>query len=94
MAEELALPLSSRGASTHIGQASLSSSVVYRDTSETRGFMKALIVKNSDQILGFTMFCVEAGEVIAVVQTAMLSGMPYTALRDASELETEARTRA
>ncbi len=56
--------------------------------------MKALIVKNSDQILGFTMFCVEAGEVIAVVQTAMLSGMPYTALRDASELETEARTRA
>ena len=45
--------------------------------------MKALIVKNSDQILGFTMFCVEAGEVIAVVQTAMLGGMPYTALRGA-----------
>ena len=34
-------------------------------------------------MLGFTMFGPEAGEVMAVVQTAMLVGMPYTGLRDA-----------
>jgi pyruvate/2-oxoglutarate dehydrogenase complex dihydrolipoamide dehydrogenase (E3) component len=54
-----------------------------RTTSETRGFMKALVSEHSDRILGFTMFGPEAGEVMAVVQTAMLAGLPYTTLRDA-----------
>ncbi|HME08954.1 MAG TPA: mercuric reductase [Bryobacteraceae bacterium] len=54
-----------------------------RTLSETRGFMKALIGTQSDEILGFTAFGVEAGEVMAVVQTAMLGKLPYTALRDA-----------
>jgi pyruvate/2-oxoglutarate dehydrogenase complex dihydrolipoamide dehydrogenase (E3) component len=50
--------------------------------SQTRGFMKALI-GGDDRILGFTAFGAEASESMAVVQTAMLGGMPYTALRDA-----------
>jgi pyruvate/2-oxoglutarate dehydrogenase complex dihydrolipoamide dehydrogenase (E3) component len=54
-----------------------------RTTSETRGFMKALVAADSDRILGFTMFGADAGEVMAVVQTAMLAGTPYTGLRDA-----------
>ncbi len=54
-----------------------------RTTSETRGFMKALVEAEGDRILGFTMFGAEAGEVMPVVQTAMLAGMPYTGLRDA-----------
>jgi pyruvate/2-oxoglutarate dehydrogenase complex dihydrolipoamide dehydrogenase (E3) component len=54
-----------------------------RTTSETRGFMKALVAADGDLILGFTMFGADAGEVMAVVQTAMLAGMPYTGLRDA-----------
>ena len=54
-----------------------------RTTGETRGFMKALVDARADRILGFTMFGPEAGEVVAVVQTAMLAGMPYTGLRDA-----------
>jgi pyruvate/2-oxoglutarate dehydrogenase complex dihydrolipoamide dehydrogenase (E3) component len=54
-----------------------------RATGETRGFMKALIDGRSDQILGFTMFGADAGEVMAVVQTAMLAGLPFTGLRDA-----------
>ncbi len=53
-----------------------------RTLDETRGFMKALI-GDDDRILGFTMFGPEAGEVMAVVQTAMLAGLAYTALRDA-----------
>jgi pyruvate/2-oxoglutarate dehydrogenase complex dihydrolipoamide dehydrogenase (E3) component len=51
--------------------------------SETRGFLKALIEEGGDRILGFTAFGAEAGEVMAVVQVAMLAGLPYTALRDA-----------
>jgi pyruvate/2-oxoglutarate dehydrogenase complex dihydrolipoamide dehydrogenase (E3) component len=54
-----------------------------RTISETRGFMKALVEAGGDRILGFAMIGAEAGEVMAVVQTAMLAGMPYTGLRDA-----------
>jgi pyruvate/2-oxoglutarate dehydrogenase complex dihydrolipoamide dehydrogenase (E3) component len=54
-----------------------------RTISETRGFMKALVGADHDRILGFAMFGPEAGEVVAVAQTAMLAGMPFTALRDA-----------
>jgi pyruvate/2-oxoglutarate dehydrogenase complex dihydrolipoamide dehydrogenase (E3) component len=54
-----------------------------RTLSETRGFLKALIDTESDHILGFTALGVEAGEIIATVQVAMLAGLPYTVLRDA-----------
>jgi pyruvate/2-oxoglutarate dehydrogenase complex dihydrolipoamide dehydrogenase (E3) component len=50
--------------------------------SETRGFVKALIGAD-DRILGFTAFGAEASEMMAVAQTAMLDGTPYTVLRDA-----------
>jgi pyruvate/2-oxoglutarate dehydrogenase complex dihydrolipoamide dehydrogenase (E3) component len=51
-------------------------------TDETQGLMKVLI-GSDDQILGFTMIGSEAGEVMAVVQTAMLAKLPYPRLRDA-----------
>ena len=50
---------------------------------EKQGFMKVLVAANDGSILGFTMIGSEAGEVMAVVQTAMLSGMPYSKLREA-----------
>jgi pyruvate/2-oxoglutarate dehydrogenase complex dihydrolipoamide dehydrogenase (E3) component len=50
---------------------------------EPRGFLKMLIEKNSDRILGLTAFGAEASEPMAAVQTAMLANLPYTALRDA-----------
>jgi pyruvate/2-oxoglutarate dehydrogenase complex dihydrolipoamide dehydrogenase (E3) component len=50
-----------------------------RTLSQTRGFMKALIGAD-ERILGFTCFGAEASELMAVVQTAMVAGMPYTAL--------------
>ncbi|MGC2201763.1 MAG: mercuric reductase, partial [Stellaceae bacterium] len=52
-------------------------------TDETQGFMKALVGGSDDRILGFTMIGAEAGEVMAVVQTAMLANLPYPRLRDA-----------
>jgi len=51
--------------------------------SETRGFVKALVEADSDRILGFTAFAAGAGETMAVVQVAMIAGLPYMALRDA-----------
>jgi len=54
-----------------------------RTIGETQGFMKALVAARGDKILGFTMIGPEAGEVMAVVQTAILAGLPYTGLRDA-----------
>lgn len=53
-----------------------------RTTSQTAGFMKAL-VDADDQIAGFAMIGAEAGEVMAVVETAMLGRLPYFGLRDA-----------
>ncbi len=50
--------------------------------SETRGFLKALIATDSDRILGFAAFGVNAGETMATVQLAIGAGLPYTALRD------------
>jgi pyruvate/2-oxoglutarate dehydrogenase complex dihydrolipoamide dehydrogenase (E3) component len=50
---------------------------------ETRGFVKMLVDGEIDRILGFTGFGAETSEMMAVVQTAMLGGLPYTVLRDA-----------
>ena len=50
---------------------------------ETRGLLKMLVDAQSDRILGFTALGVEASEMMAAVQTAMLAGLPYTLLRDA-----------
>lgn len=52
-------------------------------TSEGQGFLKVLVARDDDRILGFTMIGAEAGEVMATMQTAMLAGLPYQKLRDA-----------
>jgi pyruvate/2-oxoglutarate dehydrogenase complex dihydrolipoamide dehydrogenase (E3) component len=52
-------------------------------TDETQGFMKAIVARDDDRIVGFTMIGAEAGEVMAAVQTAILAKLPYQALRDA-----------
>jgi pyruvate/2-oxoglutarate dehydrogenase complex dihydrolipoamide dehydrogenase (E3) component len=52
-------------------------------TGETQGFMKAIVARDDDRILGFTMIGAEAGEVMPAVQIAILAKLPYQALRDA-----------
>jgi pyruvate/2-oxoglutarate dehydrogenase complex dihydrolipoamide dehydrogenase (E3) component len=51
--------------------------------SDRRGFMKMLIGKDNDSILGFTAFGFEASELMAAVQTAMIGRLSYTMLREA-----------
>lgn len=53
------------------------------ETGETRGMMKAVVDAESEQILGFTCLGLEGGEVMAIVQMAMMGGVGWTKLRDA-----------
>jgi pyruvate/2-oxoglutarate dehydrogenase complex dihydrolipoamide dehydrogenase (E3) component len=72
-----------QGVAVRVARIPMTSVLRARAIGETRGFMKMLLALDSDRILGFTMLGANAGEVLAVVQTAMLAGLPYTALRDA-----------
>jgi pyruvate/2-oxoglutarate dehydrogenase complex dihydrolipoamide dehydrogenase (E3) component len=47
---------------------------------QTEGLLKAIIHKETDQILGFTLFCIDAQEVINLVAFAMNAGMSFTQL--------------
>ncbi len=52
------------------------------EVDETRGFMKAIVDANSDQILGAAILGIEGGEIMAILQMAMMGKVPYTAIRD------------
>jgi pyruvate/2-oxoglutarate dehydrogenase complex dihydrolipoamide dehydrogenase (E3) component len=43
---------------------------------------KAVVDAHTAEILGVALLGHEAGEALTTVQTAMLAGLPYTALRD------------
>ncbi|HAT1658528.1 TPA: mercuric reductase [Legionella pneumophila] len=49
---------------------------------ETIGVLKAVIDTETDLILGVSIFCAEAGEILGVIQLAMELGVPYQKLRD------------
>jgi len=72
-----------RGIAYRLAKIPMAAVLRTRTLSETRGFLKALIGEKSDHILGFAAFSVGAGEIMTVVQVAIIAGLPYTALRDA-----------
>jgi pyruvate/2-oxoglutarate dehydrogenase complex dihydrolipoamide dehydrogenase (E3) component len=71
------------GIDYHLAKMPMADVLRTRTVSEPRGFMKMLIGKDNDEILGFTGFGVEASELMAAVQTAMVGRMPFTMLGDA-----------
>ena len=50
---------------------------------EARGVMKVLIDAETDRIAGASILGVDGGEMMAVLQMAMIGKLPYTVLRDA-----------
>lgn len=52
------------------------------EVDETRGLMKAIVDAETGQILGAAILGIEGGEIMAILQVAMMGGLPYTALRD------------
>ncbi|MEH2154005.1 mercuric reductase [Nostoc sp.] len=49
---------------------------------QTDGLLKAIVDTETGRILGCSLLCHEAGEVISTVQMVMQAQMPYTVLRD------------
>jgi len=52
------------------------------ETGNTRGLWKAVVDLDSEEILGAAILGHEGGEVMSVVQVAMMGGLSYKALRD------------
>ena len=52
------------------------------ETGETRGFMKAIVDADTQHILGCAILSIEGGEIMTIIQVAMMGKLPYTALRD------------
>ena len=54
------------------------------EVDETRGFIKAVVDAKTNQILGAAVLGSEGGEIMSMLETAMMGKLPYTALRDAT----------
>ncbi len=52
------------------------------EVDETRGFMKAIVDADTDQLLGAAVLGIEGGEVMAVFEMAMIGKVSYPTLRD------------
>lgn len=52
------------------------------ETEETRGMLKAVIDPETDKIISFSALSVEGGELMAVVQMAMIGGITWKQLQD------------
>jgi pyruvate/2-oxoglutarate dehydrogenase complex dihydrolipoamide dehydrogenase (E3) component len=74
-----------RGIEYRLVKASMGSTFLRTHTLDqiaTAGFAKALLAKNSDEILGFTALAPGAGEMLPVISLAMAHGLGYQAVRD------------
>jgi pyruvate/2-oxoglutarate dehydrogenase complex dihydrolipoamide dehydrogenase (E3) component len=52
------------------------------EMNETRGVMKVLVEQKTDKILGCAILGIDGGEIMAILQVAMMGDIPYTQLRD------------
>jgi pyruvate/2-oxoglutarate dehydrogenase complex dihydrolipoamide dehydrogenase (E3) component len=53
------------------------------EVDESRGFMKAVVDAGTNQLLGAAVLGIEGGEIMSMLQLAMMGKMPFTVLRDA-----------
>ena len=50
---------------------------------ETAGLMKVVVDASNDRILGASILAAEGGELVQILGTLMLAGLPYTLLKGA-----------
>jgi pyruvate/2-oxoglutarate dehydrogenase complex dihydrolipoamide dehydrogenase (E3) component len=72
-----------QGRSIRVAKLPMSSVARALEVDEPRGFMKAIVDAETEQILGATVLALEGGELMSLLEIAMLGKLPYTALRDA-----------
>jgi pyruvate/2-oxoglutarate dehydrogenase complex dihydrolipoamide dehydrogenase (E3) component len=71
-----------QGRSIRVAKLSMANVARAIEFGETRGFMKAIVDADTNQILGCAILGMEGGEVMTVLQVAMMGKLPYTVIRD------------
>jgi pyruvate/2-oxoglutarate dehydrogenase complex dihydrolipoamide dehydrogenase (E3) component len=74
---------SEQGRNVRVARLPMNSVARALEVDETRGFMKAIVDAETKQILGCAVLGIEGGEVMSLLQLAMMGELPYTTLRDA-----------
>jgi pyruvate/2-oxoglutarate dehydrogenase complex dihydrolipoamide dehydrogenase (E3) component len=72
-----------QGRTIRVAKLPMSAVIRAIETGETRGFMKVLVDAESGQILGCAVLGSEGGEIMTMIQVAMLGKLTYTAMSDA-----------
>jgi pyruvate/2-oxoglutarate dehydrogenase complex dihydrolipoamide dehydrogenase (E3) component len=72
-----------QGRAIRVAKLPMSNVIRALETGETRGFMKAVIDAETGQILGAAVLGSEGGEVMTIIQVAMLGHLTATAMADA-----------
>ena len=72
-----------RGLNYRVAKLPMTSVARAIEMSETRGFMKAIVDADTHQILGCTILGIEGGEIMSMLQIAMMGKVPYPVLREA-----------
>jgi len=70
-----------QGLDVHVAKMPMSYVARAIEVSETRGMMKAVVDAGTGRILGAAVLGLEGGEITAMLQIAMIGGVPYTTLR-------------
>ncbi len=72
-----------QGRAIRVAKLPMSAVIRAIETGETRGFMKAVVDADTGQILGCTVLGTEGGEIMTMIQIAMLGQLTYTAMANA-----------
>jgi pyruvate/2-oxoglutarate dehydrogenase complex dihydrolipoamide dehydrogenase (E3) component len=72
-----------QGRAIRVAKLPMSAVVRAIETGETRGFMKAVVDADSGQILGCAVLGSEGGEIMTMIQVAMLGKLTCTDMADA-----------
>ena len=72
-----------KGRNVRVARMRMTSVARALEVDETRGFMKAVVDADTEEILGAAILGIEGGEIASMLQVAMMGKLRYTALRDA-----------
>ena len=72
-----------KGLNVQVAKLPMSSVARAIETGDTRGLMKAVVDKGNKQILGAAILGAEGGEIMSVIEVAMMGNLAFDKIRDA-----------